>query len=129
MTSALKTFFRFLLLSPVLLLGYCVVTEHLTVEGLKEICDAAEPGGNVKYILRLASEEGYRMRTGGLEGLDEDEWFDREYARISRRKPTSDEIPLQISVVFAKPGLGYYACILLHEGDAILTSEFEDNSS
>ncbi len=128
MTSTLKTLFRVLLISPVLLIGYCAVSQYLLIEGLKEICDAASPGANAREILAAAAEKKYRVRTGGMNNLDEDEWFDREYVRIIRRTRITGNEFSTTSVVFAKPGVGYYACIMHHENNSITKSWFEDNS-
>lgn len=38
-------------------------------------------------------------------------------------------MPGDYSVVFAKPGVGYYACIVIHKDGLVQSAWFEDHSS
>lgn len=43
---------------------------------------------------------------------------------LSKTKNISDDY----TVVFVKPGIGYYACIVIHKNDLITDAWFEDRS-
>jgi len=96
---------------------------------LEELCATAHDGGSVGLFLEAAASPDFKVRQGGVDGKDEAEWFDREYLRIGNFMKNTMEVPLDYAVVFAKPGLGYYACIVTHDDDLIVTANFEDRSS
>ncbi len=114
---------------PLLLLAQCIVMEVSQQSGLEKFCAAAEDGGSFKTFLSDAANTNFKVRTGGPTGKDEDEWFDREYLRIGEQLKQTMNADVDYTVVFAKPGIGYYACIVIHDGALIMTARFEDRSS
>ena len=111
------------------LLVYWVKEDVRQSNELEELCATANDGGSVGLFLETAASPDFKVRKGGVDGKDEAEWFDREYLRIGNYMQNTIEVPLDYAVVFAKPGLGYYACIVTHDDDLIVTANFEDRSS
>jgi len=96
--------------------------------GLKTLCANAEQGMALNKFLTEADKTSFKVRTGGPKGKNKNEWFDREYlryeARLSKHKNISDDY----TIVFAKPGIGFYACIVTHKNYLITSAWFEDNA-
>jgi hypothetical protein len=95
---------------------------------LESLCATAEAGGKIQTFLDEAADRKFSLRSAGATARNEDEWFDREYLRIGKwlnDKGNSGEY----TVVFAKPGIGYYACIVIHQDALITDAWFEDRSS
>ena len=116
----------------VLIIGflvYVVKEEARQSNELEELCATATDGDSVGQFLETAASPDFKVRKGGAGGKNEAEWFDREYLRIGNYMRDRMEMPLDYAVVFAKPGLGYYACIVTHDHDLIVTANFEDRSS
>ncbi len=114
---------------PMLILAQCMVIEISQKSGLENLCATINDGGSVESFLRDAADTKFNVRTGGPEGKDQDEWFDREYLRIRDQLKQIANVDGDYTVVFAKPGIGYYACIVIHDEDLIISATFEDRSS
>ncbi len=97
--------------------------------GLEILCDTAKEGELLEKFLSHAGETNYKMRTGGPDGKDEKDWFDREYLRLGIWLEKTRQISGDYTVIFAKPGMGYYACIIIHQNNLITSAWFEDKSS
>ena len=69
------------------------------------------------------------MRTGGSARKDDVGWFDREYLRIGEYLRNTKRISDDYAVAFAKPGVGYYACIIVHRDNLVKDAWYEDMSS
>lgn len=114
---------------PLLLIGQCVYNEVSQQSELNTLCSMAKVGGPIKTFWDDAARTTFKLRAGGPTGKDENEWFDRQYLRLGawlkQTKTRSDDY----TVVFAKPGIGYYACIVLHEDGLVTSAWFEDRSS
>ena len=119
----------FPVISIIGLSAYWVNEDVRQSSGLEELCATANDGGSVGLFLEAAASPDFNIRKGGAGGKNEDEWFDREYLRIGNYLKSTMEVPLDYAVVFAKPGLGYYACIVTHVDDLIITASYEDRSS
>jgi hypothetical protein len=121
--------FAAIMIVLLLLLGQCIYNEVNQQRGLESLCATAKVGGTIDTFLDDTAKTTYKVRTGGSTGKDDNEWFDREYLRIGVWLNKSKKISDDYTVVFAKPGIGYYACIVIHR-DALVTSAwFEDRSS
>ena len=113
---------------PALFVGNCVFNEVSQPRGLRALCETATGGRAVRAFMEDAAATSYHRRAGGPAGKNEDEWFDRQYLRIGKSLAESKNIRGDYSVVFAKPGIGYYACIVVHDGGVIDSAWFEDHS-
>ena len=112
-----------------LLIGAWVYDDISQSNKLQSICDTARIDIEVETILRNATKDYFTVRTGGLKGKDDKEWFDREYLRLGIYLEKAKNITDDYSIVFAKPGLGYYACIVVHKDGLVKSAWFEDRSS
>ena len=112
-----------------LFLGYCMYNEISQQRRLERLCATVEERGSIQVLLADAAQSPFNVRTGGPTGMDENEWFDREYLRIGAELKETLTPELGYTVVFAKPAMGYYACFIIHEDDLILDAWFEDRSS
>jgi hypothetical protein len=112
---------------PVAFLGNCAYQEYSQHAAAREVCGEAKPGAKLSAVLeRAAAWPRLKVRTGGPAGKDDSEWFDREYLRIGKRLALPAD---GYSVVFAKPGVGYSACILKHKDGMIISGTHEDRSN
>ena len=114
---------------PMLVAAQCMFIEISEKNGLENLCATGNEGGSIESFLSDAANTKFNVRTGGPEGKGEDEWFDREYLRIGDQLRQVANVDGDYSVVFAKPGIGYYACIVIHNEDLIISATFEDRSS
>jgi hypothetical protein len=112
----------------ILIVAIWIYDENRQARELQSLCATANVGTQVDAFLGKATKTKFRVRTGGPAGKDEDEWFDREYLRIGRWLNNRD-ITDDYTVVIAKPGLGYYACVVIHQDSRIISASFEDRSS
>ena len=96
--------------------------------GLRKLCTNAEQGMALNKFLTEANNTSFKVRTGGSKGKNEDEWFDREYLRYGVRLSKGKNISDGYTVVFAKPGIGFYACIVIHKNNMITAAWFEDHA-
>jgi hypothetical protein len=112
---------------PVAFLGNCAYQEYSQHAAARHVCSEATPGSRLAPVLERASAYSrLKVRSGGPAGKNDSEWFDREYLRIGARLKLPDD---GYSVVFAKPGVGYSACILRHKDGVIMSGSFEDRSN
>ncbi len=111
-------------LIPVLLLATCVGRELLSSRELADLCATLAPG----RVLEPDARPGIESRSARVPERAED-WFDREYRRILAAESLSEPGGGDLTVLFAKPGLGYYACIVRHRDGRIVTARFVDRSS
>jgi len=130
--NLLKGIVYLVFFAAILIIGFLVYVVKEEVRqrtGLEELCATADGGGSVGLFLEAAATPDFKIRKGGAGGKNEDEWFDREYLRIGNYLKSTMEVPTDYTVVFAKPGLGYYACVVTHVDDLIITASYEDRSS
>lgn len=129
MNSVLNTIAYVIVGLPILLLAQCMYRQVAEPNALATSCAAAAPQGtSLHQVLQAAgTNSSLRIRTGGPAGKNEHEWFDRQYLRVGEYLRKTLNRPDDYTVVFAKPGLGYYACILLHDGDTVKDAWFEDH--
>jgi len=119
-----------LALVPVLVAGQCVYQEQSQRNGLESLCRKTGVGASLAaFVHEAAATPRFKVRTGGPAGKNADEWFDREYLRIGERLQKGRKTTDDYTVAFAKPGVGYYACIVAHRDGKVSASWFEDKSS
>lgn len=129
MSALLKLLVLVMTMTPFVFLAECVYRDISQSRGVQRLCASIGPGAALAEILEEARRERFDLRAGGLDGLDESDWFDREYTRIVTWHRQSKERAGDVAVVFSKPGMGYYACVIEHERDAVVEAEFVDRSS
>ena len=129
MSALLKLLVLLLTMTPFVFLAECVYSEISQSRAVQQLCVSIDPGSELPEILEKARQHNFDLRAGGLNGLDESDWFDREYARIVAWHQQRKEMPGDVAVVFSKPGMGYYACVIEHRHDAVVDAEFVDRSS
>jgi hypothetical protein len=112
---------------PVAFLGNCAYQEYSQHAAARDVCGEAKPGTRLATVLERASAyPRLKVRSGGPAGKNDSEWFDREYLRIGARLKLPGD---GYSVVFAKPGVGYSACILHHKDGVIISGSIEERSN
>lgn len=116
--------------TPILLLGSCVYREVSQRNGLASLCEQTQDGSSIDVVLETARKTPFTVRTVEPVAKDDREWFDREYARIGKGlEASNDESAGHHTVIFAKPGIGFYACVIVHRDDIVSAASFLDNSS
>ena len=113
-----------LIVIPVLVLATCVGREVQVSGELESLCGDLDPG----HSLAGVTTSGFEARYDRVPEAGED-WFDREYRRIQVQE--SDGVPGvdRLLVLFAKPGIGYYACIVRHRDGKVTSARYVDRSS
>lgn len=115
---------------PIFVLGQCMYNEIAQPRELAALCAATSRGTSVQHALdKAAMNKALKARTGGPVGKDDNEWFDREYLRLGEHLRTTKNLSDDYTIVFAKPGMGYYACIVIHRGDLVKDAFYENRSS
>ena len=127
MKRALKWIGWIILAPPVLLIGQCMYFQVADRGGLISLCGKAKAGSVMPAFLESAAKNArFRARTGGEAGKSDVDWFDREYVLLGRRLKSEKKLTGDYSIVFAKPGIGYYACVVIHKDGVIQSAWFED---
>jgi len=127
MSPASKAISLIVVAIPVAFLGNCAYQEYSQHAAARDVCSDAKAGSRLAAILeRATAYPRLKVRTGGPGGKNESEWFDREYLRIGKRLGLPAD---GYSVVFAKPGVGYSACVLKHKDGVINSATFEDHAN
>jgi len=114
---------------PVFALGHCMYNEASQRSALQSLCGTAKAGSALRSFLDEAAKTTYKLRTGGAAGKVDSEWFDREYLRLGTYVKQTKNMSGDYTVAFAKPGIGYYACIVVHKDGVVQSAWFEDRSS
>jgi hypothetical protein len=130
MKRALKVIGYAIAAVPVLVIGQCMYDEIAQPRELARLCAAATRGSSVHQVLeKAAANKSLKVRTGGPAGKDDREWFDRTYLGLGEYLRKTKKLSDEYTVVFAKPGMGYYACIIVQSGNLVKDAWFEDRSS
>jgi hypothetical protein len=114
---------------PLLVIGQCMYNEVSQRSGLESLCGRATAGSAIKTFVDDAAKTTYKLRTGGATAKNDTEWFDRQYLRLGEYLKQTKKISDDYTVVFAKPGVGYYACIVVHKEGLVQSAWFEDRSN
>ena len=126
MREALRVIGYTVVAIPILVIGQCMYKEASQRSGLESLCGTATAGSAIKTFVDDAARSTYVLRAGGETGKDSTEWFDREYLRIAEYLKKTKNISEDKTVVFAKPGMGYYACTVVHKDGLVQSAWFED---
>jgi hypothetical protein len=118
-----------IVLLPILFVAQWIYFESSQSSQLLSLCDTAKKGNSIQFLLIAAASNEFELRTNGAVGKDKNDWHDREYLRIGAWLKKVKQIEDNYTVVFAKSGIGYYACIVTHEHETITKAWFEDRSS
>jgi len=119
----------FFVLLPVIFLARCAYVETTQRSELRALCENSSPGKKLSIDLNEAKKAGFRVRSNFPVSKDKADWFDKEYNRIVKQLKKKSSTSTAYTIIFAKPGLGYYVCIIEHEKDLIVKSRYEDRSS
>lgn len=129
MKKVLKVLALVIVAIPVFVVGQCMYDQVTDRRELVALCEGAKTGSSVAAFLESGTKNSrFKVRTGGAAGKSDAEWFDREYLRIGERLKRQNKLADDYSIVFAKPGIGYFACIAIHRDGAISRAWFEDRS-
>lgn len=129
MRKLLKTGAIFVIAVPVLLVAQCVYLEVSQQSALEALCTQIAIGSAAGSLAAEVEKTPFQIRSNDGRGKDESDWFEREYSRIGVWLQRSKAISDNYTVIFAKPGMGYYACIVLHRDNTVSKAWFEDRSS
>lgn len=113
---------------PILFFGHCVYNELSKRNGLHELCTSIQNGSSINTFLSDVTKTTFNVRSNGKTDKDTNEWFDREYLHIGIWLKENMKISEDYTVVFTKPGIGYYACIIIHKNTFITKAWFEDRT-
>jgi hypothetical protein len=113
-----------LVVIPVLVVASCIGGEMLVSGELEDLCGDLDPG----RPLDVVTTSGFETRSTHVPEDGED-WFDREYRRIQAQESGGMVESDALIVLFAKPGLGYYACIVRHREGRVTSARYVDRSS
>lgn len=127
MLKATKIAGVLLVLIPILFLGRCVFVETDQRHNLQSLCDKGHLNKQLSMVLVEAKTAGFKVR-GQITNREKMDGFDRAYNRIHRQF-VDEANQSALTVVFAKPGMGYYACLIAHDDDLIIEAVYEDRSS
>ena len=116
-------------LMPVLFLAQCIFVETSQRNNLSSLCERSDEGKKLSTVINEARQAKFKVRSENLLSEKERDWFNREYNRILKQLKKDKRKSAAHTVVFAKPGIGYYACIIEHENGLIKKSQYEDRSS
>lgn len=117
-----------ILIIPILFLGQCIFINIYQERAIKTLCEDVKEGMALDMFLTAAKNTNFKIRTGGIKGKSEGEWFDREYLRYGNSLRKYKNIIDDYTVVFAKPGIGFYACIVIHKNNIVTAAWFEDHA-
>ena len=110
-----------------LILGQCAYLRISEPRQLRALCQSAHPGSAVGDLLDAARGTRFKVRTGGAAGKRDTDWFDRQTLALADAVRKRSPGAADYSVVFAKPGIGYYACVVTHAGGRVQDAWFEDH--
>jgi len=129
--SWLRSLFRLLnwvllvlIMIPILALATCIGREVMVSRELESLCNGLDPG----RPLATAMASGFEARFDRIPDAEED-WFDREYRRIHVQETQGVAGVDGLLVLFAKPGIGYYACIVRNRDGKVTSARYVDRSS
>ena len=121
---SLRWMLLMLIVIPILVLATCVGREVLVSGELESLCGDLDPGRPLAGV----TTTGFEARSDRVPEAEED-WFDREYRRIQVQEPDGVPGVDRLLVLFAKPGIGYYACIVRHRDGKVTSARYIDRSS
>ena len=93
---------------------------------LKDFCERHKPGADIKKFQSAAKAEGYLLfnRTSVPT-----ETIESKIAvqLVEQRLKSSQKGSVQVETIVQKPGIGYYACVVSHDGTLLSSTEYISN--
>jgi hypothetical protein len=93
------------------------------------LCEKIKSGSPLPNIIDEAKMERFEIRSETHKSSKERDWFNRQYDRFLDAFKKMNNADKSLTIIFAKPGIGYYACVMEHRGDLIIEARFLDRSS
>ena len=110
-------------------LAQCMHSEVSQRNNLLRLCENINFGSAVTAILDEARKENFEIRSETLKSKKERDWFNRQYDSFLDTFRKSNNADDSLTIIFAKPGIGYYACIIEHYDDSAIKARYLDRSS
>lgn len=110
-------------------LAQCMYSEVGQRNNLLNLCESINFGSAVTGILDEARKENFEIRSETLKSEKERDWFNRQYDRFLDEFRKSNNADDSLTIIFAKPGVGYYACVIEHYDDSAKKARYLDRSS
>lgn len=112
-----------------LFLAQCIYSEVSQRDNLLRLCENISSGSAVSDALARAQKGKFEIRSESLRSNKERDWFNRQYDRFLEAFRKNNNIEESLTIIFAKPGVGFYACIIEHGGDSVMNARYLDRSS
>ena len=113
----------------ILFLARCMYFEVSQRDNLLSLCNEISTESMLQDILSKAKKEKFEIRSESLRSSKDRDWFNREYDRMLDALRKNDKAEKSLTIIFAKPGIGYYACTIEHEDSLVKGAKFLDRSS
>lgn len=113
----------------ILFLAKCTYSEVSQRNNLLRLCENIKSGDEVTDIINKANKEGFEIRSETLKSMKARDWFNRQYDRFLETFRENENAKDYLTVIFAKPGIGYYACIIEHDDVLVKHARYLDRSS
>jgi hypothetical protein len=104
-------------------------SEESQRNNLLRLCENINFGSAVTGILDEARKEKFEIRSETLKSKKERDWFNRQYDSFLETFRQNNNAEDSVTIIFAKPGIGYYACIIEHYDDSVKKARYLDRSS
>ena len=125
----LKIGILIILFLAVLFLAQCMYSEMSQRDNLQRLCVSITPGSDISGILAEAEKfRGFEVRSEALRSTRERDWFNRQYDGFLETFRKNNDTATSLTIIFAKPGIGYYACIIEHDGELAKVARYLDRS-
>ena len=113
----------------ILFLAQCMYSEVSQRNNLLRLCENINSGSAVSDALVKAQKDKFEIRSESLRSIKERDWFNRQYDGFLEAFKKNNNVEESLTIIFAKPGIGFYACIIEHDGDSIRNARYLDRSS
>ena len=113
----------------ILFVAQCMYVETDQRDSLLELCGNLTAGNRLSSVLSAPQMEKFEIRSESLRSEKERDWFNRKYDEYSDGIKKNDDFTKALTIIFAKPGIGFYACIIVHDDDSVISAQYLDRSS
>ena len=113
----------------ILFLAQCMYSEVSQRNNLLRLCENINSGSAVSDALVKAQKDKFEIRSESLRSIKERDWFNRQYDGFLEAFKKNNNVEEFLTIIFAKPGIGFYACIIEHDGNSIRNARYLDRSS
>ncbi len=127
--KALKFAGFIFVIAPILFLVQCVYIETSQRNNLNNLCENSNVGKAISSILDEARNEKFEIRGESHKSKKEGDWFNRQYEGFLEAFRENNNVEDSLTIIFAKPGIGYYACEIEHFDGLVKKARFLDRSS